>query len=94
MSEKIILKGHITVPASQLDLVRKALEAHIRLTREEEGCLVFNVDQREDEPLVFDVYEEFVNQEAFDIHQASVQQSNWGAASKDVLREYRITSKG
>jgi quinol monooxygenase YgiN len=61
------------------------------MSREEEGCLVFRVDQRSDEPSVFDVYEEFVDRASFDAHQARVKESSWGACTKGLVREYTIT---
>lgn len=88
---KVILEGRIIVPVSQLDAVKIQLELHIKLTTEEKGCLVFRVNQREDNPFIFDVYEEFLDREAFDFHQTRVQKSKWAIATRDVKREYEIT---
>lgn len=87
---KVTLKGHITVPKDQIEDVQKELIEHIRLTREEPGCLLFNVIQRQDDLLVFDVYEEFVDRAAFDSHQSRVKTSKWGMVTKDVERDYTI----
>jgi quinol monooxygenase YgiN len=88
---RVTLKGLIRVPPDRLDAVLAELGAHIRLTREEEGCLVFRVDQRSNEPSVLDVYEEFVDRASFDAHQARVKESRWGACTKNLVREYTIT---
>ena len=45
---KVVLKGFIRVSPGDLNLVREHLKDHIRLTRGEPGCLVFNVSQRKD----------------------------------------------
>jgi len=42
---KIILSGHILVAESDLVAIRQALTVHVEATRNEEGCLVFNVDE-------------------------------------------------
>lgn len=88
---KVILSGHVIVPADELDAVKSALEIHIALTRQEPGNLVFTVTQRDDDPCIFDVYEEFVDQAAFDAHQDRVKASPWGAAAANVDRHYAIS---
>ena len=88
---RVTLKGLIRVPPDRLDAVLAELGTHIRLTREEEGCLVFRVDQRAHEPSVFGVYEEFVDRASFGAHQARVKESSWGACTKDLEREYTVT---
>ncbi len=37
---KVILKGFIVVPEDELNIVSKALEKHVALTKQEPGCLV------------------------------------------------------
>lgn len=40
---KVVLEGHILVPDADLAPVIAARETHIMHTRQEKGCLVFNV---------------------------------------------------
>ncbi len=87
---KVILKGYILVPNEQLDMVQEALVEHVRLTLEEPGCIVFSVEQNAQNPLRFDVYEEFVDKVAFENHQQRVVNSYWGRVTKDVERHYSI----
>ena len=47
-------------------------------------CIVFEVTQLIDDPLNFDVYEEFTNEAAFELHQISVAASAWSEVTKDV----------
>ncbi|MFG6178928.1 putative quinol monooxygenase [Halomonas sp. THAF12] len=91
---KIILEGYIVVPESELEIVRNELKSHINLTREEEGCLEFQVVQDECEKNRFHVYEEFKNQAAFQYHQERVQTSHWGEITKNVERHYQIHEGG
>ncbi|CAM4297001.1 putative quinol monooxygenase [Pseudoalteromonas byunsanensis] len=87
---KIILRGYILVPQPELCQVKQALDEHIELTRSESGCIVFEVTQHSDDPLRFDVYEEFVDAEAFKQHQNRVIASDWGAKTQNVARHYHI----
>ncbi len=87
---KIVLSGHILVSESELNEVRQALILHTELTRKEPGCLVFRVDEDPHVSGRFDVYEEFVDQQAFQKHQQRVKASEWGSASRNVQRFYTV----
>ncbi|MCF5865826.1 putative quinol monooxygenase [Aeromonas veronii] len=88
---KVILQGFIIVPLSDLTIVKSELDAHIRLTRAETGCLTFKVTQDHLNPCRFDVYEEFVDEAAFQAHQARVKSSRWGEITVNVERHYTVT---
>ena len=88
--KKVILKGFIIVPTADLPAVKKALISHKELTRNEPGCLMFNVTQSEFNLNRFDVYEEFIDRTAFEKHQTRVENSAWGRASANVQRHYEI----
>ena len=92
MLAKVILQGFIIVPDSELEVVKSELIIHKRLTLKETGCLNFTVTPDEINPHKFSVYEEFINQEAFDNHQARVKSSKWGEVTKNVERNYQISS--
>ena len=72
-------------------LIKQELNEHIELTRQEDGCLIFDVIQDADNLNKFTVYEEFINQQAFELHQVRVNKSKWGSVSKNVERHYEIT---
>lgn len=82
------LEGHIDVPADRIAQVSEALEDHIKLTREEEGCIFFNVDACSEVEGRFLVSEAFVDEAAFNAHQKRAVSSPWAQASKDVPRKY------
>ena len=88
---KVILKGYIIVPDSDLTAVKEELLVHIDLTRKEEGCLIFEVTQHETNKNRFDVYEEFIDKETFSHHQERVRHSKWGSVTQNVERFYEIT---
>ncbi|MFK7912808.1 MAG: putative quinol monooxygenase [Pseudomonadales bacterium] len=87
---KIILEGHIEVPEGELEAVLAELPNHVALTLGEPGCIEFQVNERPNEPGVFDVYERFESQSAFDAHQLRVRDSRWGAVTANVSRHYQI----
>ncbi|MEP3480316.1 MAG: antibiotic biosynthesis monooxygenase [Fuerstiella sp.] len=87
---KITLTGHIVVPIEDLKTVRDALAQHIALTRAEDGCLVFNVDEHAEQNGRFDVYEEFVDRHSFAAHQSRVASSHWGEVTVNVSRHYTV----
>lgn len=88
---KVILQGFIIIPDSDLEVVKKELIMHKKLTLKEPGCLIFTVTPDEVNPHKFSVYEKFVNQAAFDNHQARVKLSKWGEVTKNVEKHYQIS---
>jgi autoinducer 2-degrading protein len=88
---KVILKGHIIVPDSDISAVKVELINHIELTRQESGCLDFKVSQDTENLNKFNVYEEFTDRISFANHQDRVRQSTWGAITVNVERHYEIT---
>ena len=87
---KIILKGFIIVPSSDLEAVQTELVSHKKLTIEEPGCIVFEVTQCKYDPHRFEVYEEFADRASIKAHQTRVKESNWGKVSANVERHYEI----
>ena len=74
----------------EAEIVRTYMPEHIRLTREEPGCLSFDVSAT-DHPLVWQVDEAFASQADFDAHQARTKESAWGKASVGIARDFKIT---
>ena len=87
---KVILAGRIIVPDGDLKGVIDALPTHIDLSRQEKGCLKFEVIQSAEHENIFDVYEEFVDKAAFQCHQERVRDSAWGRISVNAERHYQI----
>lgn len=81
----------ICASAHELDLVRRLLPEHVRLTRAEPGCLSFEVVQSQD-PMIWQVDERFTDMAAFKAHQARSRLSQWGRETAAIAREYRIHS--
>jgi len=86
------LEGYILVPDSDLSAVVNELINHTALTQAEEGNLIFQVTQDDNNKNRFDVYEEFIDQQAFDLHQERVKNSVWGFITTNVKRYYKIST--
>lgn len=85
----VALNGRlICQDAGQMLTALTLLPEHVRLSRQEKGCLRFDMWQDED-PLVWHLAELFVNDEAYGAHQARTQSSEWGRASITLGREFR-----
>ena len=63
--------------------------AHVQATLAEPGCLSFTIDDTDD-PLIFDVRESFRDRAAFDAHQTRTRDSAWFAATRHILRDFRV----
>jgi len=87
----VTLQGHIIVSDADVDSVKAALVTHIELTKQEVGCIVFNVTQDADNPNRFNVYEEFTDAEAFALHQQRAGSSQWADVTVNVERHYEVT---
>ena len=81
------------VPDSDIDLVQSELPNHIKLTRNEKGCLKFLVTGDQTNRNRYNVYEEFKNQESFALHQERAGKSAWGKVAVNVERHYQITEE-
>ncbi|KGJ90166.1 putative quinol monooxygenase [Colwellia psychrerythraea] len=89
---KVVLQGYIIVPNEGLTLVNKALILHKELTLQESGCITFEVTEDKNDSNKYNVYEEFIDQQAFDIHQLRVKNSHWGKVTVNLQRNYRISN--
>ncbi|XOV86382.1 MAG: putative quinol monooxygenase [Pseudomonadota bacterium] len=87
---KVVLQGHIIVPQADLGVVEAALSEHVQLTRQEAGCICFEVTRDDKQPNRFNVYEEFTDRSAFERHQRRVRCSEWGEVTKNVTRDYQV----
>ena len=88
---KVTLQGYIVVHDDDLSAVLAELPHHIELTLQEEGCLVFRVNQDPDSKNRFNVYEEFTNRVEFEAHQERVKNSRWGQIAINIERHYQIS---
>lgn len=84
LSGKLICKNR-----EESESIRRFLPEHIRLTKNEPGCVAFEVEETAD-PLVWTVDELFVDQESFVSHQERTKKSRWGVETRSIQRQYEI----
>ncbi len=89
---KVILEGYVLVADSDLSAIKGTLPKHIQLTRQEEGCLKFEVSQDIENKNRFNVYEEFRSEDAFKFHQQRASQSEWGQVSARLEKHYKTNN--
>lgn len=90
----IRLRGQlICMNEGELQAVRQHLAGHIALIRAEPGCLTFEVTVTDD-PMVYEVMEAFRDRPSFDAHQARTRDSAWFAATRGILRDFRLEEVG
>ncbi|OBZ93806.1 antibiotic biosynthesis monooxygenase [Pararhizobium polonicum] len=91
MTDQVRLSGFLRcVSMEDVEIVKRHLPDHLRLTRAEPGCLSFEVSQADD-PLVWRVEELFIDRAAFDFHQQRTRASEWFTATSTIARDYNIS---
>ena len=84
------LRGQmVCMTHDEADTVRTHRPEHLRLTRAEPGCLTFEISDTDD-PLIFEVMEAFRDAGSFTAHQARTRDSDWFAATRGILRDFRM----
>ena len=90
----IRLRGQlICMTEAEADVVRLHLPEHIALTRAEPGCLTFDIAETDD-PMVWEVMEAFRDRPSFEAHQTRNRASAWFAATRGILRDFRMEELG
>ncbi|MEI3807472.1 MULTISPECIES: putative quinol monooxygenase [Agrobacterium] len=86
------LRGFLRcLSTDDIELVRRHLPEHLRLTRAEPGCISFEVSETDD-PLIWQVEELFADRAAFDFHQQRTRASEWFTVTSAIPRDYEITT--
>lgn len=84
------LRGYLVCATdAEAQAIRAHVAEHIRLSRAEPGCLTFDILETDD-PLVWEVMEAFRTRADFDAHQARTRDSHWFAATRGILRDFRV----
>ena len=90
----IRLRGQlICMSDAEVDAVRLHLPEHTRLSRGEAGCLTFEVSPTDD-PMGWEVMESFRDRASFAAHQARTRESAWFAATRGILRDFKMEEVG
>jgi len=86
----VFLTGQLVCSTQeQATVVAQHLLLHIKLTRAEQGCLSFEVKPTQN-PLIWQVDEQFQDAASFRAHQRRVAESEWGRATAGIGRHYEV----
>jgi quinol monooxygenase YgiN len=89
---RVTLQGFLICRSlEEADRVSEMLPEHIRASRAEPGCIVFEVLRSSADPVRFAVHEVFSDKAAFEAHQARIMGSDWWRATQHIPRDYRVT---
>jgi quinol monooxygenase YgiN len=73
------------------DRVSHLLPEHVRLTREEMGCLSYEVYRSMADPVCFAVRAVYRDRDSLAAHQVRAGDTDWGRATKGATRDFRLT---
>ena len=83
------LTGQLSASSlSEAEIIQTHLPRHVRLSRNEPGCLRFDI-RATDDPFVWQLDELFIDEEAFAAHQARTLASEWASLSAGISRDFR-----
>lgn len=89
---EVILTGFMVCRSlDEADRVAAELPEHLRLTRAEPGCRLFEVVRSMADPVRFAVREVFASRADFEAHLRRSLASPWGAATRGIPRDYVLT---
>jgi len=88
--DTIYLSGHFDVAKQHIQETLLLLPEHIKLSREEKGCLDFRVTQSKKTEGRFQVFEKFNSKRAYLYHQKRIKNSKWKNIMKKLKRDYEI----
>jgi quinol monooxygenase YgiN len=76
--------------AIEAEIVRSHLPEHIRLSRDEPGCISFSVLPTSD-PLVWRLDESFTDMAAYEAHRSRTRASAWYKATAHLQRDFKVS---
>ena len=88
----VTVSGFLIAPTlADADRASELLPEHIRLSRAEPGCLTFEVERSQSDPIRFALFEVFRDEEAFTAHQARTRASAWWTETTGFERDFAVS---
>lgn len=85
---KLTIVANFKVKSDKIDVVRAELEKMIGPTRQEEGCLQYDLHQDNEDPAHFMFYENWESRELWQLHSASDHVQAYRKASEGMIEEF------
>ena len=90
MSTPLVIFAHIEAKPDQIDLVKSELMKLIAPTQVEDGCILYDLHQDNDNPAVFKFYEQWVSRELWQAHMASDHLAAYVKATDGAVVDFAV----
>ena len=87
---KLTIVAHITAKSDKIDIVKAELEKLIAPSRQDAGCLQYDLHQDNDNPAYFMFYENWESRELWQEHMATQHLAEYKAATEGAVEELKI----
>lgn len=84
---KLTIIAHIHADPEKIDLVKKELHRVIEPTREEKGCLNYDLHQDNEDPAHFFFFENWESRELWQAHMESQHLKDFKAATENAIEK-------
>ncbi len=88
MSTQLTIFAHIEAKPESIELVKSELVKLIEITRQEEGCLQYDLHQDNDNPAVFKFYENWESHELWQTHMSNTHLAAYMEATDGAVAEF------
>ncbi len=89
-NQKLIIVAKIVAKDNKLDLVKAEISKLIDVTREEEGCITYDLHQDNENPNFFLVYEIWENEILWKKHAENPNLSAFTKATEGAVAEFTV----
>lgn len=86
----LTIVANITAKADQVELVRSELEKLIAITRQEKGCINYDLHQNNERPEHFLFYENWVSRELWQAHMGNQHLKDYMLATEGAVEEFLV----
>jgi quinol monooxygenase YgiN len=90
MGKPLTIVARIEAKKASIDLVKVELLKLIRPTRQEKGCLQYDLHQDNDHPEVFVFYENWENRELWQAHMNNEQLKEYVKATEGAVENFTV----
>ncbi|PVZ63456.1 putative quinol monooxygenase [Pelagibaculum spongiae] len=87
---RLTIVANITAKSDKVELVKKELEKLIDITRQEEGCINYDLHQDNQNPAHFMFYENWQSRELWQIHMSNQHLQDYLVATDGAVENFTI----
>ncbi|GIU19030.1 putative quinol monooxygenase [Shewanella sp. MBTL60-007] len=90
LTTQLTIVANITAHADKVEIVKAELIKLIATTREEEGCLQYDLHQDNDNPAHFTFYENWSSRALWQAHMNAQHIKNYVGATEGMVKEFTL----